>query len=233
MDRYPNGTILADPVRFPLGVEALAQYVHSQGMLFGLYTAQREFTCQNRPGSWRFEAIDIDTYCRWGIDYVKTDACGGRGWPRDNTTWIDFRQGITRCSAGGGRPIVLSVESCNDPSPGGCSAWIGSLANLWRTTGDIQGTFESVLGNLDSNNDMAAFAGPGRWNECVCARRPPMKPTPPRRAQPTPPRRAHPNSAPPHTHTRTHSPPLPPLRPRPSHNPQPRYAPGRERRALA
>ena len=117
VDRYPNGTILADPVRFPLGIEALAQYVHSQGMLFGLYTAQRENTCQMRPGSWRFESIDIDTYCRWGIDYVKTDACFGRGWPLDNTTWIDFRQGITRCTAGGGRPIVLSVESCNDPSP--------------------------------------------------------------------------------------------------------------------
>ena len=38
------------------------------------YTAQREFTCQSRPGSWRFEAIDIDTYCDWGVSYVKTDA---------------------------------------------------------------------------------------------------------------------------------------------------------------
>ncbi len=95
---------------------------------------------------------------------MKTDACGGRGWPRDNTTWIDFRAGITRCTAGGGRPIVLSVESCNEPASGGCSEWIGALANLWRTTGDIQATFASVLSNLDSNNDMAAFAGPGHWN---------------------------------------------------------------------
>lgn len=164
VDRYANGTILADPVRFPHGIENLAEYVHSKGLFFGLYTAQREFTCQQRPGSWRFESIDIDTYCRWGIDYVKTDACSGRGWPADNTTWIDFRAGITRCNAAGGRPIVLSVESCNDPSPGGCSAWIGSLANLWRTTGDIQATFASVLSNLDSNNEMAPFAGPGHWN---------------------------------------------------------------------
>ena len=128
-------------------------------------TAQREYTCQDRPGSWRFEAIDVDTYCRWKIDYVKTDACGGRGWPQDNITWIDFRAGITRCTSGGGRPIVLSVESCNDPRPGGCSGWIGSLANLWRTTGDIQATFSSVLSNLDENNGMAAFGGPGHWND--------------------------------------------------------------------
>ncbi len=61
--------------------------------------------------------------------------------------------------------MVLSVESCNDPRPGGCGEWIGQLANLWRTTGDIQATFESVMGNLDGNNDMAAFAGPGKWND--------------------------------------------------------------------
>ena len=74
VDREPNGTIIPDPVRFPYGVAETAQYVQSQGLKFGLYTAQREFTCQQRPGSWRFEDIDIDTYCRWGIDYVKTDA---------------------------------------------------------------------------------------------------------------------------------------------------------------
>lgn len=165
VDRSPNGTIIADPVRFPDGIEAVANYVRSLGLKFGLYTAQREYTCQQRPGSWRFEAVDIDTYCRWGVEYVKTDACSGRGWSENNVTWIDFRAGITRCTANGGRPIVLSVESCNDPRPGGCSAWIGALANMWRTTGDIQATFQSVMGNLDSNNEMAAFAGPGHWND--------------------------------------------------------------------
>ena len=61
--------------------------------------------------------------------------------------------------------MVLSVESCNDPRPQGCSAWIGSLANLWRTTGDVQATFASVMGNLDGNNNMANFSGPGHWND--------------------------------------------------------------------
>jgi alpha-galactosidase len=131
--------------------------------LFGLYTAQREYTCQQRPGSWRYEAIDIDTYCRWGVSYVKTDACFGRGWAANNITWIDFRAGIARCEAGApNRTIVLSVESCGDPS---CGVWIKDLANLWRTTGDIQATWRSVLSNLDGNNVMAAFAGPGHWND--------------------------------------------------------------------
>jgi alpha-galactosidase len=141
---------------------SVAAYVRSRGLRFGLYTAQREFTCQQRPGSWRFEDIDIDTYCALGIEYVKTDACSGRGNPVGNDTWVHFRAGIERCVAGGGAPIVLSVESCGDAS---CGAWIGGLANLWRTTGDIQATFASVLSNLDNNDRMAAFAGPGHWND--------------------------------------------------------------------
>lgn len=158
MDRQPNGTIIPDPVRFPHGMDGLSSYMAARGLLFGLYTAQREYTCQSRPGSWRFEAIDIDTYCRWGVSYVKTDACFGRGWNANNVTWIDFRAGIARCEAGSNRTIVLSVESCGSPS---CGVWIKNLANLWRTTGDIQATWGSVMSNLDNNNNMAEFAGPG------------------------------------------------------------------------
>jgi len=66
--------------------------------------------------------------------------------------------------------MVLSVESCDDPD--GCGQWIGKLANLWRTCGDIQATFASVMGNVAENTKMAKFAGPtggplggGHWND--------------------------------------------------------------------
>ena len=62
VDRAPNGTLIADPVRFPLGLRPVADYVHSLGLHYGVYTAQRELTCQDRPGSWRFEDEDIDTF---------------------------------------------------------------------------------------------------------------------------------------------------------------------------
>jgi alpha-galactosidase len=163
VDRHENGTIIADPVRFPYGIAATARYIQGLGLKFGLYTAAREYTCQDRPGSWRFEDTDIDTYCRWGIDYVKTDGCFGRGNAADNTTWIHFRAGIDRCVANGGRPMVLSVESCSDPT--GCGVWLPKLANLWRTTGDIQATFASVLSNLDQNNKMAGVQRVGAWND--------------------------------------------------------------------
>ena len=187
VDRAPNGTIIPDPVRFPYGVVATARYIQSLGLHFGLYTAQREFTCQLRPGSWRFEDTDIDTYCDWGIDYVKTDACGGRGNAADNYTWIRFHAGIERCVARGGRPMVLSVESCNDPT--GCGVWLPLLANTWRTTGDIQATFASVLSNLDANNNMAAIARPGAFNDADSAFFFPAPSAPPSITAPPPPSR--------------------------------------------
>ena len=143
-------------------MSSVANYIKSVGMKFGLYTAQREYTCQMRPGSWRYESIDIDSYCDLGVEYVKTDGCNGRGWSLDNETWILFRAGIERCTAKGGAPIVLSVESCSDAS---CGQWIGGLANTWRTTGDIQATWQSIMNNLDQNNHMSEFAGPGHYND--------------------------------------------------------------------
>ena len=74
VDRYANGTIVADPARFPYGIRAVADYVHGLGLRFGVYTSQTQFTCQERPGSYEFETVDIDTYCAWGVDYLKVCA---------------------------------------------------------------------------------------------------------------------------------------------------------------
>eukprot|EP00039_Didymoeca_costata_P005551 m.82420 g.82420 ORF g.82420 m.82420 type:complete len:933 (+) comp12870_c0_seq3:75-2873(+) len=170
VQRSPNGSINYDPARFPGGMKALADYVHKLGLKFGVYTAQRELTCQRRPGSWEHEEIDVQSYCDWGVDYVKLDACAGRGYTQQNESWIKFRAAIDKCSKSRGFPMVLSVESCDDPT--GCGLWIGELANLWRTGGDIQATFASVMNNVRENTKMAAKAGPtggplggGHWND--------------------------------------------------------------------
>lgn len=151
-------------------MKALAGYIHSKGLKFGVYSARNEFTCQRRPGSWEHEAIDVQSYCEWGVDYLKLDGCGGRGYSEANTSWIKFRAAIDSCSKTRGFPMVLSVESCDDPS--GCGTWIGKLANLWRTCGDIQATFASVMRNVAENTKMAMWAGPtggpldgGHWND--------------------------------------------------------------------
>lgn len=73
--RHLNGTIYPDPVAFPDGVAAVANYVHSLGLKFGLYTDRGLLTCAGRPGSFGFEEIDARTYAEWGVDYLKEDSC--------------------------------------------------------------------------------------------------------------------------------------------------------------
>ena len=68
LNRSSNGTIVADPALFPLGIKAVADYVHSKGLKFGLYTARGSRTCMGRPGSDLHENIDAETYASWGVD---------------------------------------------------------------------------------------------------------------------------------------------------------------------
>ena len=143
--RMANQTIVEDPARFPSGMRALADYVHARGLQFGLYTAQTEQTCQNRPGSWEEEAVDAARYCDFGLDYIKIDLCKGQRYSAVNTSWIAFRKGIAQCVAAGGRDIFMSVEYCEySTAPGSCMEWIADVADVWRTTGDIQANWASV-----------------------------------------------------------------------------------------
>src|SRR5512139_55577 len=75
VDRGADGRIVADPVKFAGGIKALADYVHSKGLLFGLYTDIGPKTCAGRPASQGFFDIDAATYAEWGIDYIKVDWC--------------------------------------------------------------------------------------------------------------------------------------------------------------
>jgi hypothetical protein len=75
VDRGADGRIVADPKRFAGGMKALADYVHSKGLHFGLYTDIGPKTCAGRPASAGFFDIDAATYAEWGVDYIKVDWC--------------------------------------------------------------------------------------------------------------------------------------------------------------
>lgn len=144
-----TGAIIADPARFPSGMKAVADFVHSQGFKFGVYTARGSKTCQNRPGSYNYELVDAQTYCDWGLDYLKNDNCGGTNWPQENTSWINFKKGFDKCYAATGKYIVKSIEYCRDPTASGCGAWIGDVANLWRTEGEFCFNSRALMGCID------------------------------------------------------------------------------------
>jgi alpha-galactosidase len=75
VSRDGNGVIVADPVRFPNGIKALADYVHSKGLKLGIYSDHGFATCGGRPGGFGYEYLDANTYGSWGVDYLKYDNC--------------------------------------------------------------------------------------------------------------------------------------------------------------
>jgi alpha-galactosidase len=157
VSRDANGTIVADPGRFPGGIKALADYIHSQGLKLGIYTDAGRMTCQRRPGSYEHEDQDIKTYASWGIDYVKIDWCYAEGLDPE-VQYPKFRDAI----AHSGRPIVFSICNWGVKAPW---TWGPKTGNLWRTTGDISDDYDrmSVIGF--QQNGLEKFAGPGHWND--------------------------------------------------------------------
>jgi hypothetical protein len=75
-ERDANGRLQPDPVRFPSGIKALADYIHSKGLKFGIYEDSGNLTCEGFPGSNSSEIIDLATFVQWEVDYVKLDGCG-------------------------------------------------------------------------------------------------------------------------------------------------------------
>ena len=155
--RSANGTILADSVRFPAGIKALADYVHSRGLKFGIYTDAGTKTCEGRPGSYGYETIDAKTYAAWGVDYVKVDWC--------NSTGIDAVAQYTKIRdafASSGRKMVFSICEWGSNRPW---EWAPGVGNLWRTTGDIADRWSSVLTLVDLSSQYWHVARPGAWND--------------------------------------------------------------------
>ena len=164
-ERLPNNQSLSeDEIRFPSSLFNIGYTLTSKNLGYGVYTSQSSETCVGRPASYNYEDVDTQRWCEWGFTYVKVDDCGGTKYPAVNTSWIKIREGLTtHC---GERGVILSVESCGDPKPSGCGGWIRSTgAQLWRTTGDLQLYWQSILSNLDGNENMAPISGPSRFND--------------------------------------------------------------------
>jgi alpha-galactosidase len=157
LSRDAEGTIVPDPERFPTGIAALADYVHKKGLKFGIYTDAGLKTCQGRPGTYGHEAQDARTYAAWGVDYVKVDWCYADTLDAP-TQYAKVSQAFHAVS----RPIVLSICEWGQNAPW---RWAGGVGNLWRTTGDIEDTWSSMLDNLDVSSQYSSAAGPGHWND--------------------------------------------------------------------
>jgi alpha-galactosidase len=163
-----TGNLVPDPVKFPHGMKAVADYVHSKGLKFGLYNCAGTNTCQGYPGTRGYEYQDARLYASWGVDYFKYDWC--------NTKGINAKEAYTTMSKAlrkAGRPIVFSVCEWGLNKPW---EWATPIGHLWRTTDDIYPVFDSmhnygtwsaygVMKILDLQKGLRKYAGPGHWND--------------------------------------------------------------------
>jgi len=172
VSRDKEGNIVADPQRFPEGIKALADYVHSLGLKFGIYSDAGTETCQGRPGGRGHQFQDALRYAAWGVDYLKYDWCHTSKTQDAATSYLTMREALNAS----GRPMVLSICEWGTAKP-----WLwgaGAGGNLWRTTDDIQDHWagrekwpngsccsNGVLAILDMQVGLAGFAGPGHWND--------------------------------------------------------------------
>ena len=72
-ERDKNGKLVADPEKFPSGMKALSDYIHSKGLKFGMYSCTGTMTCAGHPGSYDHEFTDAATFAEWGVDFLKYD----------------------------------------------------------------------------------------------------------------------------------------------------------------
>lgn len=157
VSRQSDGTIVADPQRFPSGIKSLADYVHGKGLKLGIYTDAGRMTCQKRPGSFDHEFQDAKTYASWGVDYVKIDWCFAEGLDPE-TQYGKFRDALAQS----GRAIVFSICNWGVKAPW---RWGPGTGNLWRTTGDISDNYDRMAVIGFAQNGLEKFAGPGHWND--------------------------------------------------------------------
>jgi len=163
--RAADGSLIVDAKRFPHGMKALVDYVHSRGLKAGTYTDVGEFTCAGKPyvGSYRHEDQDAATFAGWGMDFVEMDYCNRPHEATGRAIYERMAEAIRKT----GRPMLFYICSWGNESPW---TWAQGTAQLWRTDSDLSSEknlaqWENVVKNFESNGRDAVFSAPNSWND--------------------------------------------------------------------
>ena len=166
--RDENGKLYGDPKKFPSGMKALGDYIHSKGLKFGIYNCAGSKTCGGYPGSRGHEYIDAQSYASWGVDFLKYDWCNTEKLNAEGA-YMTMRDALYAT----GRPIVFSICEWGDNKPW---EWGKDIGHLWRVTGDIINCWDCEVGHgswssrgiwkiINLRKDIRKYSGPGHWND--------------------------------------------------------------------
>jgi len=171
--RDNDGTLLIDPVKFPNGMKAVADYIHSKGLKAGFYSDAGESSCGGLyngqtggvgGGLYKHDQQDCDlVFTDWGFDFYKVDYCGGIVSNLDEKTrYTAIREAIDNT----GRDV--NFNACRWLFPG---TWITEVANSWRVSADIntapgsKPVWSRIMDNLDLNTYLAPYCSAGHYND--------------------------------------------------------------------
>jgi hypothetical protein len=166
--RNADGSLRIDTLKFPNGMKAVADYIHSKGLKAGFYSEAGANTCgsiwDNQTGGigvglYGHDQQDIDSiFNKWGYDFLKVDYCGGQVQKLDEKTrYTAIKNAIINT----GRTDI-NYNVCRWQFPG---TWVTSIADSWRISGDISATWNSVTGIIDQNTFLAAYVSQGHYND--------------------------------------------------------------------
>ncbi|WP_082865611.1 glycoside hydrolase family 27 protein [Paenibacillus crassostreae] len=152
-DRDDDGKLVADPIKFPNGMKALADYIHSKGLKFGMYSCVGTHTCAGYPGSFEHEFQDAELLAEWGVDFLKYDYCFKPRHISGELLYKRMSLALKNC----GRDILFSACNWGEDN---VYQWIReSGAHMYRSTGDIQDSWDSIKSLTLSQLDKASFTG--------------------------------------------------------------------------
>jgi alpha-galactosidase len=169
--RDANGDLIADPEKFPNGMQALADYVHGKGFKLGIYSDAAEMTCSGYPGSLGFEEQDAKLWASWGIDFLKYDYCHAPLF--DQAIAIERYTRMGEALRKSGREFLFSLCEWGNQSPHLWGRKVGG--HMWRVSGDVYDSWVNHHMNgwhsigidvsIDIAQDVHAYGGPGGWND--------------------------------------------------------------------
>lgn len=158
-ERDVSGNLVPDPEKFPGGMKSLADYIHSKGLKFGMYSCAGILTCAGYPSSYDHEFQDAALFAKWEIDYLKYDYCNFL----KNADCINRYQTMSMALKATGRDILFAA--CNWGSEDSWN-WMRSIgAHTYRSTGDIFDNFRSFMGIFQSQLSHLCQSGPYCFND--------------------------------------------------------------------
>lgn len=165
--RDAQGDIQADPLKFPDGIKALADYVHAKGLKLGIYLTNYTVTCIGRGGggalyvgSLGHEAQDVKTVTSWGVDLIKYDDCDGTA-----SSFEAIRRALDSFARDSGKTVYLNVPYVTrlDQFIHTPDSWAAmDIGDSARIASDVRANWDSVRHNIDIARALApAYVQPG------------------------------------------------------------------------